>query len=238
MDQLASHPVQLSLGITLRDDATFANFYSENDLHRFVTDALRRIAEGQETAPHVIWGAPGCGLTHLMQALCHEAYKHHAQIHYLPMRDIKGYSAEDLCEGLEHSAIVCLDGIDLICGDRAWEVAIFHLFNKMRDLGHTVLMGSHLSPASLPVALADLKSRILGSVIYHVPSLNDDEKQAALMMRAAGRGMHMPLEVAKYILSHSSRDMNDLFYLLHRLDEVSIQQQRRLTIPLIKEVLT
>lgn len=230
-------PVQLSLGVTLRDDATFANFYVANDKADLVISSLKAAALGTELSSQVIWGAPGCGLTHLMQAASHQAQSVGRSVQYLPVRDIRGYSADDICEGLESSQLICLDGLDLICGNREWELALFHLYNKLRDSGHVLLMSSHVSPSSLPIALPDLKSRILGSLVFQVNSLDDGEKQSALMMRAAGRGLQMPDDVCKFILQRSSRDMNNLFMLLNRLDECSMQQQRKLTIPFVKEVL-
>ncbi len=229
-------PIQLSLGISLLDDATFSNFYAVDDAASQLVASLRALAEGREASSHVIWGAPGCGITHLLQAACHHAHAVGRSVQYLPVRDIRGYAADDICEGLEATQLVCLDGLELICGDKNWELALFHLFNRLRDAGHGLLLAAHTSPAALPVVLPDLKSRVLGSVVYQVGSLDDDDKQAALIMRAAARGLQMPNDVAKFILNRSSRDMNDLFVLLNRLDESSMRQQRKLTIPFVKEV--
>ena len=60
----------------------------------------------------------------------------------------------------------------------------------------------------------------------------------ALQLRAKGRGMEMSDEVAKFILSRAPRDTNDLFHLLDHLDDASLQQQRKLTIPFVKDVLS
>lgn len=234
---MSEAPLQLSLGISLLDDATFSNFYAADISASELVASLGALAEGREFSSHVIWGARGCGITHLLQAACHHAHASGRSVQYLPVRDIRGYAADDICEGLEVTQLVCLDGLELICGDKNWELALFHLFNRLRDAGHGLLLAAHNSPAALPVVLPDLKSRILGSVIYHVSSLDDDDKQAALIMRAAARGLQMPSDVAKFILNRSSRDMNDLFVLLNRLDESSMQQQRKLTIPFVKEVL-
>ncbi len=236
-DEITAEPVQLSLGVTLNDDATFSNFYTQDESAALLVEQLSASAFGKEANCFVTWGAPGCGLTHLLQASCHLAHNQRRSVQYLPLRDVRGYAAEDICEGLEETKLVCLDGLDLICGDSAWEHQIFHLYNKLRDAGHTLIMSSHTSPPSLPVVLPDLKSRILGSMVFHVKSLSDQEKQACLIMRAAARGLQMPEDVAKFILLRSSRDMNDLFMLLNRLDECSMQQQRKLTIPFVKEVL-
>lgn len=234
---MTAEPVQLSLGVTLRDDATFENFYAPDDKAGLVVSSLKAAALGKELSSQVIWGAPGSGLTHLMQAASHEAQNAGLSVQYLPFRDIRGYSSEDICDGLEASQVVCLDGLDLICGNREWEHALFHLYNKIRDAGHSLLMSSHISPTSLAIELPDLKSRILGSLVYHVKSLADQEKQSALIMRAGGRGLQMSEDVSKFILQRSPRDMNNLFMLLNRLDECSMQQQRKLTIPFVKEVL-
>ncbi len=229
-------PVQLSLGIALNDEATFANFYSD-DANAQVIEALTNRVAGDGDTNLLIWGAPGVGLTHLLQAVCHDVYACRQTVQYLPLRDMVGFSASDVCEGLEEFQFVCLDDIDHVCGIREWEQALFHLYNKLRDAGHVLLIASHTSPPSLPVVLADLKSRILGSMRYHVKSLSDSGKQSALIMRAGARGMEMSVEVVQYILNRTSRNTGELFDLLDRLDDESMQRKRKLTVPFVKEVL-
>ncbi|WP_086933250.1 DnaA regulatory inactivator Hda [Agarilytica rhodophyticola] len=230
---LSPSPMQLSLGVSLRDEATFANFYSEDN--GLALSVMRAIASGDERSHHVIWGASGCGLTHLMQAVCLQAHEVGRSVKYFPMADIVDKTAKDILAGLDTTELICLDNIEVISGQRSWEVEIFHLFNRLRDAGHTLLMGMHTSPAELGIELPDLKSRILGCPIYRIESLNDEQKQKVLIMRADARGLKMPIDVAKYILNHASRDMNDLFKLLNQLDDASMQQQRKLTIPFVKQ---
>ena len=232
-----STPVQLSLGVSLRDDATFDNFYlvPENEQ---VLEALRQFSCGQGELNLLCWGSRGVGLSHLLQAVCHEAHIKNRIVKYLPLRDMVGFSPSDVCEGLDAVELLCLDGIDEICGHKAWEQALFHLYNRLRDSGRRLLVASHTSPPSLPLVLPDLKSRILGSVVYHLRSLTDDEKTCALQKRALARGLEMPSDVAKFILKRAPRDTNDLFNLLVLLDDASLQQQRKLTVPFVKEVLS
>lgn len=238
MDGIDDHvPVQLSLGVSLKDDATFANFYvgggNEQVLH-----ALREFSVNRGDQNLLVWGSRGAGVTHLLQACCHTAFEHRINVQYLPLRDLVGYAPDDVCEGLDKVSLVCLDGIDEICGHRQWEQALFHLFNRLRDAGNRLLVACHTSPPSLPLLLPDLKSRLLGSVIYHLRPLNDQQKAVALQLRAKARGMELSDEVVKFILSRAPRDTNDLFNLLNRLDDASLQQQRKLTIPFVKEVLS
>lgn len=230
-------PIQLSLGVSLKDDATFNNFYAESDANKLALHTLNTLACGQEQHNHVIWGAPGSGLTHLLQAVCHESGQQLRTVQYIPVADVLGFDPRDLFDGMEHTSLLCLDGVDHICGNVSWEQALFHLFNRVRDSGHTLLVSSHCSPPSLPIVLPDLKSRVLGSVVYHIESLSDDDKKQALIRRASNRGFDLPIEVASFILSRASRDTNQLFDVLNRLDEASLQQQRKLTVPFAKEVL-
>ena len=232
-----SSPVQLSLGITLKDEATFANFFVANERNAVAVKALQQFCNDEGDQNLVIWGAKGSGLTHLLQACSHTAQLSNQDIQYLPLRDIKGYSPTDVCECLDSVKLLCLDGIDEICGSKEWEQALFHLFNRVRDAGNRLLISMHTSPPSLPILLADLKSRILGGVVYHVEGLDDDSKVKALQMRAKVRGLELPDEVVQFVLNRAPRDMNELFNILNRLDDASLQHQRKLTIPFIKQVM-
>lgn len=234
---ISEHPQQLSLGITLNDDCTFDNFYAVAPGNIQAVDTLKKISLHPVDNLLLIWGAPGSGLTHLMQAVCHEASCEKKIVQYLPLRDLIGYSAEDICADLDQTDVVCVDDIDSICGIKSWEQSLFHLYNQIKDMGNTLLIASHTSPPSLPIVLADLRSRVLGCVRYHLESLSDSDKQVAMTMRAAARGLELTGDVARFILSRASRETNDLFALLQTLDEASLQKQRKLTIPFIKEVL-
>ena len=67
--------------------------------------------------------------------------------------------------------------------------------------------------------------------------MTDVLKQQALISHAQSRGLILPEEVAQYLLRHYSRDMPSLMLVLKRLDKASLQAQRRLTIPFVREVI-
>lgn len=228
--------VQLSLGVSLRDDATFHNFYKGQG-NALVVHALKQFSQGEGEQNIVLWGRSGAGLTHLLQASCHAAHQQQLDIQYLPMKEMTSFEPKPVCEGLDRFPLVCIDDIEQICGNRRWEQTVFHLFNRLRDAGHRLLIASHTSPSALPLLLPDLKSRLLGSVIYHLHPLDDAAKASALQMRAKARGMDMPEEVSRFILSRAPRDSSQIFALLNVLDNASLQHQRKLTIPFVKEVL-
>jgi DnaA family protein len=60
---------------------------------------------------------------------------------------------------------------------------------------------------------------------------------AALSCRAAARGLELPEDTASFLLKRIPRDPSSVFNLLDRLDEASMVERRRLTIPFVKSVL-
>lgn len=233
-----SVPQQLSLGVSLKDDATFDNFFAPAQTpNAEVVASLKAQAEGLGEQFIYVWGSAGAGLTHLLQASCHYADAASRSVQYLPLKDVQGFAPEALLEGLEQLDFVCLDGVDFIAGQPHWEQALFNLYNALRDSGKWLLVAAHANPRSIDVRLADLKSRFQWGVTYAVESLNDEQKIQALMCRAQVRGLELSPEVASYIVQRVPRDMNQLFCSLHKLDHASLAEQRKLTIPFVKKIL-
>jgi DnaA family protein len=60
---------------------------------------------------------------------------------------------------------------------------------------------------------------------------------AALQLRAEQRGLELPPETARYLLTRERRDMGSLRALLDRLDREALRAQRRLTVPFVRGLL-
>lgn len=231
-------PQQLSLGVSLRDEATFSNYYvaPESGNVAVIATLQQQLQDDGETFVFC-WGAPGCGLTHLLQASCHAAAELGKTSQYLPLSDLVGYHPDSLLEGIETRDLVCLDDLQCVVGYPDWEQTLFHLLNRIRDNGAHLLMAADAGPSQLGVEREDLRSRFASGVTFHVDTLDDVGKKSALKLRAKERGMDLNDDVANYILTHAPRDMWDLFEILNLLDELSLTEQRRLTIPFVKQVL-
>ena len=220
---------QLTLGIRLRDDATFDNYFSGQNEQ--VVHNLQRQEE-----PYVfLFGADGTGKSHLLQAACHETGKKGLPVVYLPLAEEGLMPA--MLDGLENMSLIALDDIQEIIGNEDWEYALFNLYNRVREKGVRMLVSSAEPLASLNIKLADLKSRLSWGPIFQLSSLSDKEKQHALQQRAKNRGLDLEDDVVTYLLKRSSRDMSSLFTLFEKLDKASMVEKRKLTIPFIKDYL-
>jgi DnaA family protein len=225
---------QLPLGLQLRASARFSNFIAGPN--RELLGQLQHTATGEGGPFFLLWGSAGTGKTHLLHACCHQAGADAREVAYLSLRDAADMPPQ-LLEGWEHYALVCLDDVDAIAGQRNWEEALFHLYNRIREQGGALVVSSVALPASLPFGLPDLVSRLGWGLVYQLQPLNDEQRLQALQRRAQQRGCEMPAETGRYLLRRLPRDMPALFDLLERLDEASLVQQRRLTVPFVKSVL-
>ena len=225
---------QLPLGLALRDGARFDGFFPGPN--REAVDSLRLAAEGQGELLVFIAGPAGMGKTHLLQAACQHASGKRRISTYLPMQQLSGM-APDVLEGLEQMDLVCLDDVQLLAGQDAWERALFDLFNRLREAGGTLLVAGERRPDLTGFGLPDLVSRLGWGVTYVLRPLADTDMLAALSCRAAGRGLELPEETASFLLKRIPRDPATVFDLLDRLDKASMIEQRRLTVPFVKSVL-
>jgi len=187
-----------------------------------------------------LWGAPGAGCSHLLQALCQlgaapSPAGHTSGTFYIPLQ-MHEQLHPAILEGLEGLQLVCLDDIEHVLGKGDWELALFSLFNRLRDSGTRLLIAGKSAPRHLHVQLPDLLSRLQLGVVFQVHELSDEDKIQALQKRARLRGMELSEEVAHYLLQRTERSSKGLFALLERLDEHSLRTQRRITIPLVRDV--
>ena len=58
------------------------------------------------------------------------------------------------------------------------------------------------------------------------------------MLRATNRGMVLNQQTADYIVQRADRNLDQLIAVLDRLDSESLQRGRKLTIPLVREVMS
>jgi DnaA family protein len=218
---------QLPLGVRLRAEAVFASFWPGQNAEIVAT--LR----AQASAPLWIWGGRGSGKTHLLQAVCAAAGEAAA---YFPLARSLALPPEAL-GGFERSSVLCVDDVDAVAGDSAWEQALFRLFNEAAELRTRLIFTAAAPPRQLEWFLDDWRSRAGACVVYQLQELDDAGRIEALRLRAAQRGLQLPHETAEYLVKRMPRDAHSLFDILDQLDEASLVAQRRLTIPFIRDAL-
>ena len=225
---------QLTLNVQLNDFAQFSNFFA-NEKNSIAVNFLQKFLQSTNTNYAYLWGKVGTGRSHLLQACCHQAEQLNLVTAYLPLSEPL---AVEMLENLEFSDLVCLDDVDAVLGNKVWEHALFHFFNRIKDSGKHLLISGSCAPRELRINLADLQSRLTSGTIFQLSELRDTEKLQALQLHANNRGMQLPDEVGDFLLRRCTRDMLALFAILDNLDKASLAEQRKLTIPFVKQVLS
>ena len=229
-----SELAQLSLPVHLRDDATLDNFLFPQG-SRALESSLRQLRSGDSEQFLFLYGAPGSGRSHLLQAACHE--RQAGDSLYLPLAELRGIPPMELLQGVETLGLLCLDDLDVVCGEADWEEALFHLFNRIREAGGQLVVSATAAPRSLPLQLEDLRSRLSWSLVFQLPEVSDEFRRAVLQFRVQRRGMQLSEESANYILNRSERSLSSLMDVLDQLDRASMAAQRPLSIPFVRETL-
>ena len=223
-------PTQLPLGLSIRPRVDFSHFVIGRN-----GEAVSRL-RGELDPFLYLWGDSGCGKSHLLQAACQLAQTTGGQPAYLPFQSEHGLEPPML-DGLEAFSLVCLDDLNVLAGKPEWELAVFNLFNLLREKNARLIVASDRPPGQLSLHLADLASRLTWGPCYHLIPLNDEERLELLLSSAEGRGMSMSIDTARFLLQRTPRDIHFLTILIDRLDQASLAAQRKLTIPFVRETL-
>jgi DnaA-homolog protein len=218
---------QLPLGVRLRADAVFASYAPGDNAE------LLAALKGPGPDPLWVWGGPGCGKTHLLQAVCAHVG---AGAAYFPLDRSVSLPPEAL-GGYARCRVLCIDDAHAVAGDREWEQALFQLFNEATELKSRLIFAATAPPGQLGWRLEDWRSRAAASLVYQVRDLDEAGRAEAMRLRAQQRGLELPAETLDYLMKRMPRDLRSLFDLLDELDEASLIAQRRLTVPFIRDAL-
>lgn len=120
--------------------------------------------------------------------------------------------------------------------DEPAQVDWFNRINAAREAGGAVLCAGSVPPNLLPLR-EDLKSRLAWGLVYRVRTLSDEARAHYLAGEAARRGLRISPEVIDYLLSQVRRDLPSLLAIMERLDRRSLELQRPLTLPLVRDTL-
>jgi DnaA-homolog protein len=171
-----------------------------------------------------LWGEPGAGKSHLLQALATAP----------DARYIAPDAPSDAFLRAPRTKLYLLDDCERLPAQS--QIAAFDLFNQVRENGGVLVAAGSVAPAAMTVR-EDLRTRLGWGLIYQVHGLTDNEKIAALTQSAAARGLSLSAGVLPYLLTHYRRDMRSLSAMLDALDQYSLETQRPITLPLLRDLL-
>ncbi|MDR2031550.1 MAG: DnaA regulatory inactivator Hda [Azoarcus sp.] len=194
--------------------------------------SLALFAEGRPPLPGMhlyLWGAPGSGRSHLLQAAAARAREHGRPAFFLAAALANRLPADD-------NALLAIDDIEQLSPSA--QIALFNAFNRARGNAQTLLLAGAAAPQALGAVLReDLRTRIGQGLVFQVRPLDDTARTAILHALAARRGLRLTDDVVGFMLHHGRRDLPSMAATLGALDAASLERKRPITLPLLRQLI-
>ena len=130
--------------------------------------------------------------------------------------------------------IIFLDSYNNLFGVDEGEKHLFDLFNFSREKKIKIIFNNSIDSAQ-KINLKDLESRLSSSLQLNFPNLVDDDKKIIILNFLKKRGLILNVRSISYIINRYSRSLSDLIDLAYKLDKVSLEEKKNITIPMIKK---
>ncbi len=118
------------------------------------------------------------------------------------------------------------------------EEKLFHIINHSKLHNLKILIVSNKDIDELNFSLDDLSSR-LKELLYFKINQPDDNMLRNLLMKLLTERQFMlnSEEIFEFIIKRTKRSYQEMSNIVEKLDSLSLEKKRQLTIPLIKEIL-
>jgi DnaA-homolog protein len=227
-----SNPKQLTFPWNRSFQSSFKGFYIDPQNKQLIS-ILKNIPINENI---YIYGLKNSGKTYLLQSLCNEYSKNNKSSLFLPLMDVTKYGVE-IIDSIENMDLVCIDGLEAVSQNKEWEIGLFNLINNAQQTGCRLVFTSSSEEGAINFSLADLDSRIRKFQSHEIFPISDDHLLKALKKITNLRSISLGEKEAQYLITYTKRNIADLTIILESLDQLSMENKRRITIPLIKELL-
>lgn len=205
----------------LNNKYTLSNFVigSNNDL---AVSAAKSIidAPGTRFNPFFLYGGPGLGKTHLVQAIGNELLKKDPdlKILYTPISDFYSdfIDAVKIGKGKEFNLkfrkLDCLiiDDFQFIVGKEKSQEEFFNIFNDLYQLNKQIIVTSDRLPNQIKSVDERLASRLTWAGAFDLQLPKFEDKCAILRAKAEAIGAEIEPEAIEYIAENVNTNIRDL----------------------------
>jgi chromosomal replication initiation ATPase DnaA len=115
--------------------------------------------------------------------------------------------------------------------------ALLHLYNAAAARGGHLLLSAAQPPSAWDVALADLRSRLLGAPAVALGRPDDELIKAVLAKLFSDRQVRIDVDVVEFLARRMERSLSEAERLVSVLDRAALAQRRDVTVPFVREIL-
>lgn len=212
---------KITIDPQLNFDYTFENFIEGecNRLARSVSEQIS-MAPGKTFNPLFVWGDPGLGKTHLVQAVGIEVKKRFPDMNVLYVSAQK-FQAQyqnatlrkeinDFIHFYQMIDVLIIDDIQEFSGKPGTQNIFFNIFNHLH-LSHKQLI---FTCDRAPVELKDIEERLISRFKWGIPVKLDAPdfatKEKIIYAKAARLGAHLPEDVVKFLAENIIANVREI----------------------------
>ena len=169
--------------------------------------------------------------SYIFQAIYNNLEKNSKCI-FISMKDNKSEVLKDL-DNFSH---IFIDSFNECFENKISEIDLFNLYNSSKDNSSKLILREN-SLIQKNILLPDLKSRINSNIELVMPKLTDKDKKHIIEIELIKRGLSIKEKNLDFIMNHSSRNLETLQTLVNKLDKLTMERKKNISIPLIKELI-
>ena len=229
--------------VYLKNEYTFDNFVVGKN-NEFAHAAALAVAEnpGQIYNPLFIYGGPGVGKTHLMQAIGHYIHSNNpaAKILYVTseqftnelVKSLQIKDTDNFKKKYRNLDVLLIDDIQFIQGKESTQEEIFHTFNELHSANKAIIISSDKPPKDLKTLEERLRSRFEMGLMADINFPDYETRAAILRQNFEKNNMAVSDEIIDYIASNIRSNIRELNGAINKLNLIS--RNKELTLDMVK----
>lgn len=220
-DTHSLRPSSANFQTGLNSRYTMDNFVigSNNDL---AVSVARNIIDqpGGSYNPFFLYGGPGLGKTHLVQAIGNELLRRNPKlrIFYTPVsnfysdfiKSLQNKKSDEFRQKFRKLDVLIVDDFQMIMNKDASQVEFFDIFNDLYGLNKQIIVTSDRLPNQIQSVDERLASRLTWAGAYDLQLPQFEDKCAILRSKAEFMGVEIEDEAIEYLAENVKTNIRDL----------------------------
>ncbi len=224
---------QLPLPLRFDQTCNFEHYYCE---HHFVSHTVKKHIKKTEEPLLVVKGGESTGKSHVLNAAALYCQQKKIPFQYFEANMLLEYGV-DIVAPCQQGDVVIIDDVQLLAQHTEWERKLYDMYNDAQRYNWLLII-SVLSNELSTFLLHDWASRIKAGIHLGLDNVDEEKLKNIIKLRSKLMGLKIKPDVIEYLLGHYSRNLSEQISILKILDQSALEQQRNITIPFVKEILS